>query len=105
MSKKQISKDKIFLFKFIIKNTNEYSFERMQDYNEEYGFKNYKEFLMHNKKCIENLSKKDAEIYVSLCKKILDNNIYLVDEENFVEWKAYTVYFNKDKKIVFMHPR
>jgi hypothetical protein len=27
------------------------------------------------------------------------------DEEDFIEWRTYAIYFNIDKKLVLIHPR
>ena len=84
-----------------------YSFERMVKMNEECGFKEdeYGKFIEHNKKCLEKLSKKDLSFVVDLVTKIQNEELMQCDEEYFLEWDTFTIYFNKDGKLVMMHPR
>ncbi len=100
-----MSKSKQYILKLIYDTFDDYTLERMQDYNEECGFKTFSQFAKHNKKCVQELSDTDADFYKTLCEKIQDGNIDLVDEDNFIEWTAYTIYFNKKGNLVIMHPR
>jgi hypothetical protein len=90
---------------YILSNFSTDEYERMTDYNEEHGFKNYNHFVKHNIKCVKELSNSDLEFLSVLIDKIKNNEIMQCDEENFVEWESYTLYFNKYKKEVIMHPR
>lgn len=77
----------------------------MVDYNEECGFTSYKHFIKHNKTCVEQLSYSQARTFSSLCKLIKKEKIGLVDEDNFIEWDAFAVYFNIHGKFTIMHPQ
>jgi hypothetical protein len=51
------------------------------------------------------MSNTDAQLYEKLCRKIRIKTVIQVDEEDFSEWNTCAIYFNKDAKIVLMHPR
>jgi hypothetical protein len=93
-----------FIMKFIIDN---HSFERLNEHQEDSKFAeySYEEFVKFNKKCIEELSKKDLEFLEMLCKNFLNESIKMVDEESFIEWPATNIYFNEDEQLVITHPR
>jgi hypothetical protein len=81
-------------------------FEDLSDsYNESNRFKNYKSFVRHNKNCIMNMSEDDALFYAKICSKINNEEILLVDAENFSSWQACWIYFDKNNCINIVHPR
>ena len=90
---------------FIKQKFDNYLFERMREYNEDSGFNNYNKFIKHNEKCVRKLSDIDLEFIDRLIDKIREEEIVQCDEDNFVEWETYSIYFNKNKKLVMMHPR
>lgn len=90
------------LYDYII---SEYTFERIIDYNDDYKNTTYEEFLNFNKECINLLSHNEKEWLTTLCNKINNNQICLVDEESCVEWEAYCFYYNKNKQLCLIHPR
>lgn len=92
---------------FFEQTFNEYSFERMTEINEESGYTedDFEKFYKHNIKCIKQLSNNDLTFLDILINKIRNNTIMQCDEDNFVEWDTYVFYFNKDDKLVLMHPQ
>lgn len=77
----------------------------MKSYDKDCGFSTLKEFLLHNEVCVNRLKSIELNATVRLCEMIQANKINLVDEENFVEFRADTIYYNKDNKLVVLHPR
>ena len=92
------------LTKFII---DQLTFERLVDLNEIHKnpFDTYSNFYDHNIKCISNLNDADREWLVTLCNKMKDRMICLVDEESCVGFEAHAFYFNADKKLCITNPR
>lgn len=81
------------------------SFDRMKMCDEDCGFDNYDEFIEHNETCIMKLSNDDLQFIGKLIDKINKKYIVQCDEENFIEWVSYAIYFNINNKLVIMHPR
>lgn len=71
------------IYEFIRQQFGSYSYERMNNYLDE--FNSYTDFLNHNLTCI--------------------NKLKMADEETFIECPARAIYFNKNNKLVIMHPR
>jgi hypothetical protein len=90
------------VYPFIV---DQYSFERMQQMNDDINFSNYKKFLEHNIKCIDELSDEDKNWLLLLCKKLKGSMIGLVDTEHCVEFTADSFYFNNNKKLCIANPR
>ena len=69
-----------YIIDFVI---DEYSFERLNEYQEDSKFAeySYKKFLQFNKKCIEELPKKDVEFLEMLGKNFLNESVKMVDED------------------------
>jgi hypothetical protein len=88
-----------------LKESKEYFEDLSDSYNESNHFKNYKSFVRHNKKCIMNLSEDDALFYAKLCAKINNEEIMLVDAENFTSWEADWIYFDEYSRINIVHPK
>jgi hypothetical protein len=105
MSTIATNKSKRKLFEFITENIFEFSFDRMLSHKPNCGFTTYFDFLEHNKQCVNKLSDDDVEFYEKICEKIQAEEIIQVDEEDYGEWATCAIYFNKDSRIVFMHPR
>ena len=116
---------KRFIFNFIKKTFDQYTFERMQDYgnmthvfkNEEVdNFEDFNDFIQHQYDCISKLDDNKAKIIVNICQMIQKKEIGLCDEEYCVEFTANTVYwqrgFDRNGKIdeskhqfIIMNPR
>lgn len=97
-----------FVIKFIANNFKKYSFDRMQEYNDDKEhmlFGSYAIFLEHNEECVEKLNTDELDFVYMLCKQIRDNKIIMVDEEDFGEWKATAIYYNRKRNLTIMHPR
>lgn len=77
----------------------------MVDINEDNEFTSYEHFIKNNKKCINELSNSDIEFIKTLIRKIKDDEIMQCDEEDYIEWESFAIYFNKIGKLVIMHPR
>jgi hypothetical protein len=90
------------VYPFIV---DQYTFERMQQMNDDINFSNYKEFLEFNIKCIDELTDDDKNWLLALCKKLKSSMIHLVDTEHCVEFDADTFYFNHNKKLCITNPR
>ncbi|AYV77458.1 MAG: hypothetical protein Dasosvirus3_17 [Dasosvirus sp.] len=96
----------IKIIDFIEDRFTVYSFERMIDFNEDSGFSNnYRKFMTHNKKCVNELSSQDLEFISMLIDRIKDEKILQCDEETFVEFDSFAIYFNINKKLVIMNPQ
>ena len=99
------------IYNFIVNTFDDYSFNRLKEYDEynEYyewkEFESYEEFLLHNKNCIDNLNDNDTIFIHELCNKIRFNKIKTTDEENFITWGASSIYFDTENRLVIMHPR
>jgi hypothetical protein len=84
----------------------EYTFERMKsDTDFAKIYKSYPTFLKWNFNCINELSDKDKEWLIELCKRIGDKKINLMDEESCATFEAYKIYFDENKKICIVNPR
>jgi hypothetical protein len=92
------------LTKFII---DRYTFERLVDLAEihKYPFDTYSSFYDHNIKCISDLTDTNKEWLLTLCNKMKDRMINLVDEESCVEFEAHAFYFNAKKELCITNPR
>lgn len=96
------------ILQLILENFDE--FERMQDFNEDRRranllFANADNFIEQQQKCLLEMSKDDVDFLNILCNKIKNKKILMTDMENFVEWKADVIYFNKLGQLVIAHPR
>ena len=92
------------LTKFII---DKYTFKRLIDLNKihKYPFDTYSNFYDHNMRCISDLTDANKEWLLTLCNKMKNRMISLVDEESCVEFEAYEFYFNPEKKLCITNPR
>ena len=100
--------DKLLIFAFKIYNfivITMKDYERLSSYNDDYNFVDEDEFLLHNAICIKNLSQEKIEFMVKLCKFISKKEIMLTDAENFIEFRAISMYFNRKNKLVIMKSR
>lgn len=91
------------ILRFIVNNFDEY--DRMQGINKgRYEittlFKSEINFFKYNKTCLLKMSKADIDFLDILCNKIKDNKIFTTDMDNFVEWRANVIYFNKLEQLV-----
>lgn len=93
------------IIEFILDKFDGDCFERMDAYNEDHGFKNFNHFVKHNKQCIKNLQANDSKFIITLIDKIQREELMQCDEENYIEWETFMIYFNIDGKLVTMHPR
>ncbi len=98
------------LINFINKNIGKFDYERALNfdklYNEDNYPKTYEEFEEYNKKCVQELNFQDLQFLAILINKINKGTILQVDEENpSCMWNTYTVFFDKNKNLVLMHPR
>jgi hypothetical protein len=90
------------VYPFIV---DQYTFERMQDMNNDINFSTYQEFLEYNIKCIDELSSEDQMWLLTLCKRLKSRMIHLVDTEHCAEFYADSFYFNQNKKLCIANPR
>lgn len=93
------------VMQFIRHQFGDYQFDRMKSQNEECGFSTLDGFILHNERCVRGLKSAELNATVRLCEMIQAGKIDLVDEDNFVEFGACAIYYNKDNKLVIMHPR
>jgi hypothetical protein len=101
----KIINNKNEILRLFLSEANHYFEDLSDSYNESNHFKNYKSFVIHNKKCIMNMSEDDASFYAKICAKINNEEILLVDAENFTSWEACWIYFDKYSRINIVHPR
>jgi hypothetical protein len=93
------------IIEFILDKFDEDCFERMDAYNEDHGFKNFNHFVKHNEQCVKKLRCNDSKFIITLINKIQREELMQCDEENYIEWGTFMIYFNIDGKLVTMHPR
>lgn len=93
------------IIEFILDRFDDSCFERMDGYNDDHRFKNFDHFIKHNKQCVKNLTDNDVRFIMALIEKINKEEIMQCDEENYIEWETFMIYFNIDGKLVTMHPR
>jgi hypothetical protein len=93
---------------FILCNFNESRFDRMMRFRGEDDpkFMSYDHFIIHNERCVENLSQSDLHFIISLIGRLgPPSNIVQYNEDNFSESESCTIFFNIDDKLVIMSPR
>ena len=83
-----------------LKNTN-YDEDEEEDNYENKLYKNFKSFQKWNIECILKLSNDDAKFIKLLCKKILKKKVNMCMNTS---WDASGIYFNKQGKLVIIHP-
>lgn len=84
---------------------HEYTFERMQDNNDDIKFENYETFKEFNIKCLNEMNTDQILWLRTMCEMIKNKKINMVDEEYCGEWYAYAFYFNNKKTLCLVHPR
>lgn len=97
----------------VIKNSllDEYVFERMKDFDEENGNENrycdytYPEFIAWNMSCAAALSEDELNWLVTLCKKIRNDRIRIMDAESCSAFSAAGIYFNPEKQLCIYNDR
>ena len=77
----------------------------MSIHNIEHGFKDYEHFINHNKKCIDDLDDNQTNITGHIINMIHGDNLLQCDEEDFVESKSMTIYYNINNKLVILQSR
>ena len=98
------------IYEFFRKTFGEYAYDRLKGlkkdklYNSE-DVSSFSNFIKYNENCIQKMSDDEAFSIFILCGKIKKNEILMADEEYFIDWKAYTFYFNAKGKLVLLHPR
>ena len=85
-----------------MRNTN-FGEDEEEDNYENVLYKDFKSFQKWNIECILKLSNEDAKFIKLLCKKILDNKLEMFLSVSL--WNVTGFYFNKQGKLIIMHPR
>ena len=83
----------------------EYDFDRMENYNDDYTDMNYEKFVEWNKECFNSASDEKREFLSQICKNIMGGQMSLMDMESCVEFQAYGIYFNAKKVICIYNQR
>jgi hypothetical protein len=65
----------------------------------------YDQFLEWNIKCIKESSDEDKLLFKALCNKIINKKIGQMDLEDCTVWVSDSLFFNRKKNIVLVHPR
>ena len=82
-------------------------YERMLDqeckgiYQEE----TYHSFLAWNKSCLEELPFEDVNWVWGLCRRLNKAEIGMMDMECCGIWEADTIFYDRNKRLVIVHPR
>ena len=85
---------------------NELSFERMKHEGDLYGEDmTYERFRLWNLECIAALTDYEYNWTVELCRRMLQKNIKLMDEEPCVVFTADGIYFDMNKNLVITNSR
>lgn len=84
-----------------------YVFERMKDSYEENQYSDYTflEFIAWNMSCAAALSEDELKWLVLLCRKILRDDITIMDAESCVAMGAAGIYFDLEKKLCIYNDR
>jgi hypothetical protein len=77
----------------------------MQDHGKYTEFESYQEFRKWNEQCIKDLSEDDRTWIEGLCKRMVKETIFLMDEECCEAMPATNLYFDKDKNVCIVNPR
>lgn len=96
---------KEYIIDFIISAFNDKVYARMICFNENHGFMNYEHFINHNRECVMKLSNDGAICIKTLIDKIKKNEIGQCDEEDFIEFTSWTIYFNSKGQLIIMNSR
>jgi hypothetical protein len=67
--------------------------------------KDFNEFVDFNFRCYTSAQQEERDFISMLCKNIKDGRVGLTDLENCVEFRAYGVYFNENRKIIIFNQR
>lgn len=89
---------------------DEYVFDRMKDMSEDsgdnlYSDYTYPEFIAWNMSCAAALSEDELNWLVTLCKKIRNDGIRIMDAESCVSMEAAGIYFNPEKQLCIYNDR
>lgn len=96
---------------FLLNKFKFYNFDRMKnysdsnDYDYEFEFNTYKEFIEFNKNEFAKLPKKQNKFLLQLVSKIKNNKISIGSNTHFNIWNANVFYINQNKNICINHPR
>jgi hypothetical protein len=65
----------------------------------------YNDFLAWNKSCLEELSFDDVKWVWGLCDRMNHGRIGMMDMEDCGIWEADTVFYDRNKNLIIVHPR
>ena len=66
---------------------------------------NYREFLAWNRSCLEELSLEDIKWVWGLCDRMNKTEVGMMDMECCGIWEADTIFYDRNKMLVIVHPR
>ena len=92
------------LYKYII---NQYDYQRMVEYDCDsiMESESYDNFLDWNIVCIKTSSTEEKIFFKLLCDKIKNKQIGQMDLETCCTWDSDSLFFDKNKNIIVVHPR
>ena len=67
--------------------------------------KSYDEFIEWNKACVKAQSDTDKFVFILMARRVAGGMIEMIDMESAGPWTASNLFFDTDKKLVFVHPR
>lgn len=82
---------------------DECTYERLQQYGD-YEGGTFSEFITWNRKCIADLGDEDRAWIMSLCKRIKNNLISLMDSMYCMQHDATNIYFDTNKRLCIVNP-
>ncbi len=85
----------------IYKGVKKTNYDEDDDNYENTLYKNFKSFHKWNIECVLKLSNEDAKFIKLLCKKIANQKVNMFLN---VSWNASGIYFNKQGKLIVIHP-
>lgn len=65
----------------------------------------YKDFMIWNIRCINELGEEDWLWLLKLCQKIENKRICLQDDESCATFTAHAIYFDKNERLCITNPR
>jgi hypothetical protein len=65
----------------------------------------YDDFLAWNKSCLQEQSDDDVKWVWGLCQRLNKKKIGMMDMECCCIWEADTIFYDRNKNLVIVHPR
>ena len=80
-------------------------YKQMQAKKYESNSKSYESFIDWNMQCLNELADSQLDWLVKLCNQMKTNQICLMDIDSCAIFKAFAIYYTKDKKLCIVNPQ